>query len=52
MSENTSTPSEQPYDPDRDPDADPDMLGEQRPKAQGENQRDQAEGDDDAAPTG
>ncbi|MFH5821521.1 hypothetical protein [Georgenia sp. AZ-5] len=43
MSENTTNPSEQPYDPSKDPDADPESLESREPA----EQRDQAEGEED-----
>lgn len=39
------------YDPEQDPDADPDMLTEQHPAQEGTNERDPAEGADDASAT-
>ena len=42
MSENTSTPSEQPYDPAKDPDADPEQLE----REESQDQPSQAEGED------
>ncbi|GGK73063.1 hypothetical protein [Ornithinimicrobium pekingense] len=39
------------YDPEQDPDSDPDMLQEQHPASVGENERDPAEGPDDASAT-
>ncbi|PYG00565.1 hypothetical protein SAMN05216184_103136 [Georgenia satyanarayanai] len=47
MSENTPTPSEQPYDPAKDPDADPEQLK----REESFDQPSQAEGDDPARPT-
>ncbi|HLT84552.1 MAG TPA: hypothetical protein VKZ83_10000 [Phototrophicaceae bacterium] len=44
MSENTTTPSEQPYDPAKDPDADPEQLEHEEPL----DQPSQAEGDESA----
>jgi hypothetical protein len=44
MSENTTNPSEQPYDPATDPDADPEQLEREEPF----DQPSQAEGDDPA----
>ena len=39
------------YDPEQDPDSDPDMLTQQHPAQVGENERDPAEGPDDASAT-
>lgn len=47
MSENTTNPSEKPYDPAKDPDADPEQLEREEPF----DQPSQAEGDDSARPT-
>lgn len=51
-SSNDRTAEQTGYDPAADPDSDPEMLTEQHPaSAGGENERDPAEGPDDAAAT-
>lgn len=48
MTENTTNPSEQPYDPAQDPDSDPEQLA----SAPSPQQPDQAEGEDDPTESG